>query len=248
MQKKDKNLNTTLDAGFETNSKDDLEQNFNLALKMTNNTYDYSALINFLSSEKIVEKQMAALSLFEIKSIEDAMILVSNLTGQDGKIREAVAYKINELAKNSEFRNYFNSEKTFSILLQGIMDINGNVCRQIVDLILPWNDFKKYLSAKLPEQIISILLNIEKLTADEKQYVVSKRNFQLYWSLEALFDCVENVDIALLKEILLKTTDFEDYTIREKTAKILGKISDPSFDKLKKRLKNDSNYYVRRYF
>lgn len=248
MGKEDENLNDTLDTPSNVNIKVDLETNFNTAMKMIGNKYDYQALLKFLSSDKIVEKQLAVLELNEIKSKEDAQILVSNLVGQDGKIREAVAFKINELAQNPNYTALFTDEKFFDIYLQGIMDINGNVCRQIVggELALS-RSFRMYLCEKLPESINNILVEIEKIDLESKQYVISKRNFQLYWSLEALYNIIDIVDFEKVKEILIKTGAFYDYTIREKTAKILAKIDNSELNELKEKLKNDENYYVRRY-
>lgn len=235
-------MNNTLDTTFETN--------FNTAMKIINSKFDYDELIKMLLSDKIVEKQIAALELKEILSQEDAKVLVSNLTGQDGKVREAVAFKVNELIKNPEYLSYFINEEIFAILLQGIMDINGNVCRQIVDIIPVSKDFQKYLCNKLPKSINKILDDIKEndLNINAKQYAISKRNFQLYWCLEALYNVVELIDSDKIKDILFQTSEFYDYTIREKTAKILTRVNNSDINKLKEKLKNDENYYVRRYF
>lgn len=239
-------MNDTLDTPSNLNIKVDLETNFNTAMKMSEGKYDYQTLLELLSSDKIVEKQLAVLELSEIKSKEDAHILVSNLVEQDGKIREAVAFKINELVQCSNYTNFFINEKNFDIYLQGIMDINGNVCRQIINLTSV-QQFKEYLCKKLPESINNILDEIEKIDSESKQYIISKRNFQLYWCLEALYNIITIVDFERIKEILLKTGNFYDYTIREKTAKILTKIDNSELSELKEKLKNDENYYVRRY-
>lgn len=208
---------------------------------------NYNELITLLLSDNIKEKHFAVLELEEIHSNEDAKLLVSNLVEQDGKVREAVAYKINEFFKNSDYAKFFISEEIFDILIEGIMDINGNVCRQIGGKCLENDAFKRYLCGKLPARINEILERIEKLTSTEKQYVISKRNFQLYWCLEALYNVVETIDFDVIKNIILKTGKFYDYTIREKTAKILTKIDNFEVKELKEKLKNDENYYVRRY-
>lgn len=232
-------MNDTLDNTFETNFRDKC----NLKGK-----YTHEELINLLHSSDIKEKHFAVLELDEIRSQNDAKILVSNLVGQDGKIREAVAFKINELAENSDYIEFFISEDIFDTLMQGIMDINGNVCRQIVSAkIFECKEFRAYLCYKLPECINEILKEIEKFDSTSKQYVISKRNFQLYWCLEALYNIIDDVKFEKIKNILLKTGEFYDYTIREKTAKILTKSDNPELDKLKEKLKNDENYYVRRY-
>lgn len=233
-------MNNTLD--------NTLEQDFNLVMKMSEKKYNYEELLQLLSSDKIIEKQFAVLELSEIKTKNDAMILTSNLIGQDGKVREAVAYKLNEFVQNPEFSHFFIDENVFEILIEGLMDINGNVCRKIGDKWLENSDFQSFLTKKLPERIKLILTKIEELDANEKQYKISKRNFQLYWCLEALSGIIEIIDPSNIKEIIIKTAEFEDYTIREKTAKILTKIADSEFDLLKEKLKNDENLYVRRYF
>ena len=236
----DKNLNDTLD-----NSNNlDLKPDFNTAVKMSAECFSYEQLIDYLARGTDVEKQFAALELDEIRSQNDALILTSNLIRQDGKIREVVAFRINEFLKNENFVHFFQGEKFYEIFLQGIMDINGNICRIVIEFtLIP--EFKIFLSNKLPNCIEEILSVIDNLSKNEKQYKISKRNFQLYWSLEALYNIIEEIDIAKIKNILEKTIDFEDYTIREKTAKILSKTV--GFDELKAKLKNDSNYYVRRY-
>lgn len=221
-------MNDTLNESFEPNCK-----------------YDYEDLINLLNSENIKEKHFAVLELEEIRSENDAKLLVSNLVGQDGKIREAVAFKINEFFKNSDYAKFFISEDIFAVLLQGIMDINGNVCRHIC--ALECEEFNQYLSKNLPSETDKILARINEIEANEKQYVISKRNFQLYWCLEALYKIIDKVEFKNIKNILLKTGEFNDYTIREKTAKILTKLDDSELDEVKEKLKNDENYYVRRY-
>jgi len=226
------------------NDDTNLNTNFNAALKMCGGKYTYSELLDFLKDGKIVEKQIAALELREIKSREDALVLVLNLVGQDGKVREAVAFKINELIQNPAYESFFIDETIFDLFFQGIMDINGNVCRQIIGVIN--EEFKNYLCAKLPEKIREILTQIEKLEESEKQYKISKRNFQLYWCLESLYNILDIIDLNAIKDILLITGEFYDYTIREKTAKILAKVDDSQLKDLKETLMNDENYYVRR--
>lgn len=224
-------MNDTLNPSFEANF---------------SSKYRYEELINLLLSGNIKEKHFAVLELEEIHSQEDAKVLVSNLVRQDGKIREAVAFKINELINKSEFSVFFLSEDVFEILFQGILDINGNVCRNIVNLVGN-NEFGDYVCKILPEIINKTLEKIEELESNEKQYKISKRNFQLYWCLEALYNIIENIEFEKIKNIIFKTAKFQDYTIREKTAKILTKLNNPEVKELKETLKNDGNYYVKRY-
>lgn len=235
-------MNNVLDTANNIN----LNSDFKTALNLSEQELDYNSLIEYLKNGKDVEKQLAVLELSEIKSKEDAFVLVSNLIGQDGKIREVVAFKLNELIKNDKFRNYFIGEDFFEIFRQGIMDINGNICRMVVELT-DVQEFKEYLCNHLPSTLEKTLTVIDNLSKDEKQYKISKRNFQLYWCLEALYNIIDNVAIEKIKEVLFKTAKFEDYTIREKASKILAKIDNPIFDDMKEKLKHDENYYVRRY-
>lgn len=235
-------MNNTLNTTLATN----LEANFNTAIKMSEDEYDYQSLIDFLHSDKIVEKQIAILKLTEIKSQEDAQLLTSNLVGQDGKIREAVAFKINELITNPKYTDFFLTQKNYEIFTDGIMDINGNVCRLMVELT-NYQTFKKYLCDILPGKICEILNKIKNLSTEDKRYVISKRNFQLYWSLEALYSIIEDIEPVKIIGIILKTGEFDDYTIREKTAKIIANLNCLELNELKEKLKNDENYYVRRY-
>lgn len=206
-----------------------------------------------LNSDDIAQKHYAILELNSINSLEEAKALVFNLTGQDGKIREAVAHKIDEFTNTPEFIKFFIDASIFETMLDGIMDINGNVCRLIVKCELnKTEEFNNYLCEKLPESIRNIIKEIDESNAElkpfhQKRYVVSKRNFQLYWCLEALYNCVENVKLEKIKDIFFWCTDFYDYTIREKTAKILTKIDSSELSELKEKLKNDENYYVRRF-
>lgn len=237
-------MNDTFYTPCDTN----LDTNFNTVMKLSSESFNYQDLLHLLNSNEIIEKQFAALELREIKSKKDAKTLVSNLVGQDGKVREAVAFKINEMAHIPEYSDFFIDEGIFATLLEGIMDINGNVCRQIVSSELFNNEkFQEYLGKKLPERINKIWDEIEKIDLSSKQYVISKRNFQLYWCMEALYNIAELVDFSELKDILHKTGTFYDYTIREKAAKILTKIDSYELSELKEQLKNDKNYYVRRY-
>lgn len=58
-----------------------------------------------------------------------------------------------------------------------------------------------------------------------------------------IFPYLQTPEIAFLR-----TKDIQEYTIREKAAKILTRnFSDPELLKAKEALKNDSNYYVRRF-
>lgn len=218
---------------------------FEKAVDLSNNEFSYGELISFLKKDSLSEKQFAALTLEEIKSEQDGILFCSNLTGQNGKVREAVSFKLSEFFKSEEITKYLENETNFKIMLDGLMDINGNVCRNILEI--DNEKFNKYLADNLIPRINIILEDISKLNIDDKQYVISKRNFQLYWALESLFKIKNLMDFNKIKEILYKTSEFEDYTIREKTAKIVSYYQNNDAKKIKNILKNDENYFVKRY-
>lgn len=241
-------MNNTIDDTFKLNFKSKCNLDSCHLCSLNAEGGKYEELISQLNSDNIRGKHFAVIELDEIHSENDAKILVSNLVGQDGKIREAVAFKINELYNNTDYVDFFICEEIFSILLEGIMDINGNVCRQIISG--KWfesSDFITYLCNNLPERINKILNEIEIIDQKSKQYVISKRNFQLYWCLEALYNIINYVEFEKIKNIIQKTGNFYDYTIREKTAKIVAKLDNLELNELKEKLKNDDNYYVRRF-
>lgn len=239
-------MNDTLNTAFESNFNND----FNTALELSNKNSNYETIIAQLKSNKIVEKQIAVLQIDGLRSENDAKILVSNLINQDGKIREVVAFKLNELSKTPNYFEFLCFNELYPTYLKGITDINGNICRQVVEFtntLSKHDKFREYMCINLPEQINTIWEEIEKLDLSSMQYVVSKRNFQLYWSLEALYNYATEIDANILNPILRKTGEFYDYTIREKTAKILSKLDNPELNNLKEKLRSDENYYVKRY-
>ncbi len=244
--KKGLNLNNTY---YET-----LYENFNEALNLIEKPLSHNELIELLETGNIPQKQLAALRLDTIKSTEEGDLLLNNLTGQDGKIREAVSLKIEELMNNQALLEYFfhdNIKQRAELFLAAITDINGNICRNIISAIknLKNNtEFCKIFSRMLTDKILKLIENIDNFDYKDKKYKTNKVIFQLYWCLEALNIFYENVDFHILKSILLKTKDIDEYTIREKTAKILStNFEDKDLQKAKVQLKNDTNYYVRRF-
>lgn len=203
-----------------------------------------------LQNGNIPQKQFAALNLDTINSQTEASILVKNLVGQDGKIREAVSLKINEYSSINRTRKLFLDKAIYNILLQGIIDVNGNVCRNIISAVCNLKtdkEFCVYFTSILIEFIQNLLPEIETFEETDGKYKVNKEFFKLYWALETLYEFTDYTNTADLKNILHKTKDCTEYTIREKTAKILSiDFDDTSLSLARAQLKNDPNYYVRR--
>ena len=76
------------------------QENFEHAYDLIINTQSHDELICMLKSGNIVQKQLAALKLDKVLNREEAFVLINNLTGQDGKVREAVSLKISELMQD----------------------------------------------------------------------------------------------------------------------------------------------------
>ena len=100
-----------------------LDENFNEAVDMFERETSQDELIDLLNTGNIVQRQIAALKIKELRSKEDAISLVQNLIGCDGKIREAVSLKINEF-KSSDF---LHQEVVYDTFLQAIIDVNSNI-------------------------------------------------------------------------------------------------------------------------
>ena len=91
-----------------------------------------------------------------------------------------------------------------------------------------------------------LIKEIKIMDLTSKQYILSKKNFQLYWNLEALSLITEYVDYAVISDLLEYTSSFPDYTIREKSAKILSKYDESDTIILKNKMLSDENYYVKK--
>ncbi len=228
-----------------------LDENFKQALNLCENEYSHSELLEFLQSGNIVQKQLSALKLETINSQKEAQILVSNLVGQDGKIREAVSLRLNEFMANPQTLKYFETPENYKIFLAAIIDINGNICRNVIGAISYLKNNKDFCNRFCPELVKltkDLLDKIEKEDFFEGKYKVNKEVFKLYWCLETIYVFWDKVNFEDLKKIILRTKNIQEYTIREKAAKILTRnFSDPELLKAKESLKNDSNYYVRRF-
>ena len=129
----DYNLNTTY---YKT-----LDENFNRALELYATELPHQELINLLVDGNIVQKQIAALKLDNINTQQEAEILMSNLVGQDGKIREAVSFRLQEFLKDKALHKLFINNAFSDIFLAAIVDINGNICRNIIAAISYLKDY-----------------------------------------------------------------------------------------------------------
>ena len=225
----------------------DLDTNFTQALEMSERNFSHEELIELLKNGNIPQKQIAALVLDYIADVKEADILISNLTGCDGKIREAVALKINSLLlDNEDNKNYFTQADVFA---DASIDINANICRLVIDSVNLLKDNKLFLNI-YQERILQFIQEafgeLDKFIFRDKKYVINKQLFKLYWALEAMKVFAENVPREILYSILDRASLEREYTIREKAAQIIKKLQIKDLEAIVKRLSIDENYYVRK--
>lgn len=209
--------------------------------------FSHDELINLLEIGNIIEKQYAVLNLDTIKNKYEANLLVSNLTGIDGKIREAVSYRLNEFINKQP--ELFYDEKNYETFANASIDIDGNVCRNVIEAVKNLKDnitFSKSYAKSAINIINNALDEISKFTFRDRKYKINKQIFKIYWSLMILEYFYEHADYSSLKKVLTNCSNLKEYTIREKCARILSCISlDKELFSLQNRLKYDENYYVR---
>ena len=230
-----------------------IKELINKAGEAASKHYNNKEIAEVLNSEDDFEKPVAIMSL-ETLNEDEALLLIKHLTGCDGRIREASAFKISEFLNDLEYCQWFLNEDCASIIVNGIMDINPNVSRNLIEGIKFCKEMQTLIFPKLVNRIESILKKLKEISIspfcenklnDRKNHAKNKIVFNLYWALEALYYTEFNdSDNTRLIEILNFTSDYIAYTIREKSARIISKMKNPPRDLLHK-LKNDKNFYVK---
>ena len=210
-------------------------------------------LKNSLSEIDDFSKIFEIINIVEINSSDEANSLIYYLTDCANPLREACAFKLEELClKNS---NYFLNDFSRNKFLNGIVDINPNVSRAVCSILSKSVEISQLLEPDIILKINSVLDEIkiyEKIHKDffsgsirnTKNHAKNKKLFALYWLLEALFFCFSGKYNSEVLEILNVTINFYDFTIREKTAQLLIKTINPPLELLKK-AKQDQNFYVK---
>lgn len=226
-----------------------MDSDFIQACNMVDKEFSHEQLINMLESGDISQKQLSALLLDTLNNKNDGKILINNLTGCDGKIREAVALKINRLLyEDSSIADFLNHPEIFA---DATIDINANICRSVIDsvAILRKNEYftRIYLN-KIISFINEAFSEIDKFIYKDKKYVINKQLFKLYWCLESLKLFTDEIAEDKLIDILKRATEENEYTIREKVAQIVILKNSDKFYELKNKLINDENYYVKNAF
>lgn len=232
-----------------------LEINYDKNLKMLLQAFSYceanlkhEEIINELLGCDDLKKQLCLIELKTLISQAEADILVSNLINQSGPIRETASFKILELIKDEKYRPLFQKQEILDIFVKAITDINPSVSRNVVEIIT-YIDNYEYLYNSILIEIKTTLSKFDDIR-QERSYVTNKKNFNLYWNLEAIVNISSKIKPCNdLIEILKITVQSNDYTIREKTAKVANVLSsrDISFVNILDSLKDDENIYVLKY-
>lgn len=235
------------------NIANDKKTSYNVCeLKELNFDFTHDEIIKNLQSENIseFEKIFSVLSMQSLNTIEEAIILIKNLINHPTPIREVVALKLEEI-----YNDKFFNEEIKEIFINAIIDINPNVCRAICSLISKSIFLKNKLTQNIILRINKLLKEINQNNNElggfydneqkiRKNHAKNKKLFSLYWFLEALSICNYEKNNSEVLEILKQTIKFNDYTIREKTAKILVNLEEIP-NELLQIAKNDQNFYVK---
>ena len=164
-----------------------LDENFDLACELSEKVFTHNELLEMLNNGNIAERQIAALKFDKVVNNADALALMNNLTGCDGKIREAVALRINQFViLNPESRIFFNFPLVFA---DATIDINANICRLVVDsakLLKENPDFTQIYVQRILKFTQEAFDELDKFIFRDKKYVINKQLFKLYWCLETL--------------------------------------------------------------
>lgn len=227
---------------------EDLDTNFEQAYMLANKTFSHDELVNMLKTGNIPQKQIASLKFDYVKSKEDAECLLNNLTGCDGKIREASALKINYILKTQEESAVFFSDYP-EVFADAVIDINANICRLAAEcacILKPNKNFAQKYTERILCFINDAFKELDGFIFRDKKYVINKQLFKLYWCFETLKDYYDMLPDDILSEILTRGSEVKEYTIREKTAQIV--LLSGKFSSLKEKLQSDENYYVRAVF
>lgn len=217
--------------------------NFNTSYEFFLKDYSQEELYKFLANGSIAEKQLACIQIETLETEEQASILMQNLTGIDGKVRESVSFKLKTFI--NEKTNLFLKKEFYDTLLDSIIDINGNICRNIIIAIIPLKsnqEFCNYFTTNIFSKAHTVIDTIENFNYKDRKYVTNKEMFKLYWYLETLsiFDKLNTIE---LFKLLKRTIKIEEYTIREKSANLFRFLAEVQTKELQE-INFDNNFYV----
>ncbi len=230
---------------YKFNNLKDSETNTQAACYLSSLDLPYKTLIGLLKTDDFHLKHFALINLKNIDA-KGMELLIFNLINQDSKIRETSSLRIKcFVLENKSLISHF--ERNIPTICQSLNDVNPQVCRNIID-VLPLVENKNILIGKILEMINSILAEVD-IENIVKNHKFNKKVFNLYWNLYAIESLISQdfQYFEQLLEILGPSSKANNYTIRERAARIIAKLEKNNFDitKFKNRLIDDENFYVR---
>lgn len=216
-------------------------EEMNKAYSLLEENFLRTQIFDIIKSGDDISKQVALIKLDCVQSDDEAKTLTSVLTGQHGPVREICSAKINQFLKIEDIRCFFFGEEIREIFLNALNDIIPTVARNILEVIkfLPE---KEVVQSELMDRILALDGYDEDAHALSNHEII-KKTFKLYWYLETLAEFSKDVqNEARFAEIISRTYNHEDYTIREKVSQLLSKVD--GYIEFKEMLKNDTNPYV----
>lgn len=231
------------------NDYDELLKNTIIACELCERDFSHEELIEVIKTDNDLEKQICILKLKEVRSQQEADLLIHNLTNHHGIIREAIAIKVNEFMKDERYSGYFQTDSILRTVLDAVIDMNPNICRLIMEVLPFVADKLKFFNA-LYSRAVEVINDASTMNRRKTGYIYSKKVFKIFWYLEAVAELgyFESQNEPQIQELLEKAHKFDDYTIREKAAKIVFLIGEKyNLSTLKTALEQDENYFVRRF-
>ena len=216
------------------------------AVELCSVKYTNVEIESILKGSDDVKKCIAIMNIDEISSQSFANLFIFHLTNQGGTVREAVSIKLNDLLSRNISVDYFQTDEIVEKISNGVIDINPNNSRLIIEILNKIEN--KSLLLKLFDEKIRFCLS-EILQSDVLQnHQINKYYFKIYWLLEALA-ILNDFDISQHIDLLSQIADLPEYTVREKVAILVLKNKEKDcVQNLITKLKNDTNYYVKRIF
>ncbi len=219
--------------------------NFDYGCKFMEQKFTQDELWDFLANGNDVEKQLACIRITSLENDEQAGILISNLTGVDGKIREVVSEKLKFFTQTQALHKFFLKKEFYPVLLNAIIDINGNICRNIITGLkeLTYDDnFCEFMINEIMNKALETCEKYKSFDYKIRKYKTNIEIFKLYWYLAAL-EIFSILPQEKFYKLANEVCNIKEYTVREKLAVLVAKLPVKEQEKFKK-LNFDNNIYV----
>ena len=143
---------------------DALKQAYDISLK----DYSKDEIMRILSENDDIIKPVAIINLKSIENEFEAKLLLKHLTGKDGRIREAASYMLFELEGVSSF---YTDKSSLLTILDGISDINPNVCRNIISFIDKNKDLKEKITPYVINKTKEVIEGLSKFFKEGSKFI-----------------------------------------------------------------------------